>query len=128
MGFTPSWADPGIWMRAKDGICEYEAVYVDDLCIAACDPKAIVDGLNHNHGYKLKSAGPLEYHHGCDFFHDPDGMLFFGPIKYIQKILNMVEHMFKEKPRPSWSPLEKNDHPELDDSEEVDADMITQYQ
>ncbi len=36
--------------------------------------------------------------------------------------------MFKEIPRSSSSPLEKNDHPELDDSEEVDADMITQYQ
>ena len=36
--------------------------------------------------------------------------------------------MFKEKARPSSSPLEKNDHPELDDSEEVDAEMITQYQ
>jgi len=36
--------------------------------------------------------------------------------------------MFKEKPRPSSSPLEKNDHPELDDPEEVDAEVITQYQ
>ena len=59
---------------------------------------------------------------------DPDGMLCFGPIKYIQKILNVFENMFKEKPRPSSSPLEKNDHPESDDLEEVDAEMITQYQ
>jgi len=36
--------------------------------------------------------------------------------------------MFKEKLRPSSSPLEKNDHPKLGDSEEVNAEMITQYQ
>jgi len=128
MGFTPSRADPDVWMRAKNGIYEYIAVYVDDLCIAAHNPKAIVDELIQKHGYKLKGAGPLEFHLGCDFFRDPDGTLCFGPIKYIQKILNVFENMFKEKPRPSSSPLEKNDHPELDDSEEVDAEMITQYQ
>jgi len=128
MGFTPSRADPDVWMRAKDGKYEYIAVYVDDLCIAAHNPKAIVDELIQKHGYKLKGAGPLEFHLGCDFFRDPDGTLCFGPIKYIQKILNVFENMFKEKPRPSSLPLEKNDHPELDDSEEVDAEMITQYQ
>jgi len=37
-------------------------------------------------------------------------------------------HVQREKPRPSSSPLEKNDHPEFDDSEEVAADMITKYQ
>jgi len=92
-----------------------------DLCIA-CDLKTIVDEPIQKHGYKL------EFHLKCDCLHDPEGMLSFDPIKYIQKILIVFENMFKEKPRPSSSQLEKNDHPELDDSEEVDAEMITQYQ
>ncbi len=99
-----------------------------DVCSATCDLKAIVDELSQKHGYKLICAGPLEYHLECDFFHDPDKTLCFGPIMYIQKILNVFENMFKEKPRPSSLPLEKNDHPELDDSEELDVEMITQYQ
>ena len=36
--------------------------------------------------------------------------------------------MFNQKPKPSSSPLERNDHPELDASEEVAADVIMQYQ
>jgi len=35
--------------------------------------------------------------------------------------------MFNQKPKPSSSPLERNDHPELDALEEV-ADVIMQYQ
>jgi len=50
-------------------------VYVHDLCIAVHDPKAIIDELIEKHGYKVKGAGHL----GCDFFHDPDGTLCFGP-------------------------------------------------
>jgi len=33
--------------------------------------------------------------------------------------------MFSKKPRLSSSLLEENDHPELDDSAKVTADMIT---
>jgi len=49
-------------------------------------------------------------------------------VKYIQKIIAVFENMFGEKPRSSSSPLEKNDHPEMDVSSEVDSDMITKYQ
>jgi len=127
MGFVPSHADPDVWMQAKNGVYEYIAVYVNDLCIAARDPKAIIDELIEKHRYKLKHAGPLEFHLGCDFFHDPDGTLCFGQIKYIKKILSVYKNMFNQKPKPSSSPLERND-PELDASEEVAADVITQYQ
>jgi len=57
MGFTPSCADPDAWMGENNGIYEYLAVYVDDLCIAA--PKSSADKLMQEHGYKLKGIGPL---------------------------------------------------------------------
>jgi len=63
------------------------AVYVDDLCITACHPKAIINELIKKHGYKHKGAGQLEFHLGCYFFCDPDGTLCFGPVKSIKKIL-----------------------------------------
>ena len=45
MNFVPSKADPDVWMReAKDGSCyEYNAVYVNDLAIAAKNSKEITD-------------------------------------------------------------------------------------
>ena len=49
-------------------------------------------------------------------------------VKIVQKIIAVFENMFGEKQRPSSSPLEKNDCPEMDVSTEVDPDMITKYQ
>jgi len=66
MGFN-SRADPDVWMREKNGVYEYIAVYVDDLCIAAHDPQSITNELIDKHGYKLKGVGNLSFHLGCDF-------------------------------------------------------------
>jgi hypothetical protein len=39
MGFIPSQANTDIWMRKNNNLYEYIAVYVDDLLIAAMNPK-----------------------------------------------------------------------------------------
>jgi Reverse transcriptase (RNA-dependent DNA polymerase) len=41
MGFLQSIAESDNWMRENDGLYEYIAVYVDDLLIAARDPREI---------------------------------------------------------------------------------------
>jgi hypothetical protein len=38
-GFVPCIAEPDIWMRAKDDVYEYIAVYVDDLAFAMQNPE-----------------------------------------------------------------------------------------
>ena len=47
MNFIPSRADQCIWLKKniKLNLYEYIAVYVDDLCIAAQDPKEIINIL-----------------------------------------------------------------------------------
>jgi Reverse transcriptase (RNA-dependent DNA polymerase) len=42
MGFIPRKAKADIWMRENNNLYEYIAVYVDDLLIAARNPKDIV--------------------------------------------------------------------------------------
>ena len=116
MGFTISKADPDVWMRRNGDVYEYIAVYVDDLAIAAKDPQAICDELTDNYKYKLKGVGPISYHLGCDFWRDDDGTLVFGPKKYVGKMMDSFENMFQKKPKVASSPLEKNDHPEMDDT------------
>jgi hypothetical protein len=60
MGFEPSKSEPDIWMRKNGNIYEYIAVYVvDDLAIAAKDPKGITDVLMDKHKFKLKGTGPI---------------------------------------------------------------------
>ena len=130
MKFKPSKADPDVWMRPEPGgTCyEYIAVYVDDLAIAAKDSQAFCNELKKKYNLKLKGVGPLEYHLGCTYKKDPDATLAADPRRYVNKILESFERMFKEKPRKSRPPLEGGDHPELDTSELCDEHQTKQFQ
>ena len=128
--FKSSKADPDVWMRPEPGgTCyEYIAVYVDDLAIAAKDPQAFCNELKKGYNLKLKGVGSREYHLGCTYKKDPDGTLAADPRRYVNKILESYERMFKEKPRKSRPPLEEGDHPELHTPELCDEHQTNQLQ
>ena len=130
MGFTPSKAEEDIWFRDAGDHYEYIGVYVDDLIIASRKPQAIIDQLQSApHSFKLKGTGPIDYHLGCDYFRDEDGCLCVGPRKYIDRMELAYKNHFGTTPSQKvQSPLEKNDHPELDDSPLLDADGVANYQ
>ena len=70
---------------------------------------------------KLKGTGSITYHLGMDFFRDSDNVLCMAPRKYIEKICTSFQRMFGHTPSTKCaSPIEKNDHPELDTSELLD--------
>jgi hypothetical protein len=122
MGFSPSKAEPDIWMHQNGDIYEYIAVYVNDLAIAAKKPQEIVDVFSKKYKFKLKGTGPVSFHLGIDFCHDKDGTLCMAPKKYIDKMVSAYEHLFGNKPSlKALSPLEKGDHPELDTAEFLDG-------
>ena len=81
--FTPSKADPCIWLRKAPNLrCyEYIAVYVDDLCIAAESPSTIIDIFKTKYNLKVKGDGKLSYHLDADYFEDPDGPFVSQPRK-----------------------------------------------
>ena len=59
---------------------------------------------------------------------DPDGTLVAQPKTYISKILDSFHQMFPDENLPQVkSPLDKNDHPELDNSELASDDLITKF-
>ena len=130
MGFKRSKADPDVWMRKNSKLkCwEYLATYVDDLLIACEDPASIIKQLREKYKYKIKGDGPLDYHLGITYERDPDGTLYYHARKYIDRMNEMYERLFKTKPKPHSSPLEKGDHPEIDESELLNREGITQYQ
>jgi len=130
MGFRPSKAEEDIWMRDMGDHYEYLACYVDDLAIASRNPQAIIDALEGApNNFKLKGTGTLQFHLGCDFFRDETGTLCVGPRKYIDRMVQQYEMLFGCKPNHKvTSPLEKNDHPEMDTSPLLDMDDISKYQ
>ena len=78
--------------------------------------------------FKLKGVGPITFHLGCDFGRDPDGTMWFGPRKYAQCMLETYKMLFVTEPKKATSPLEKNDHPELNDSPELLSEDASKYQ
>ena len=100
MDFIPSRADQCIWLKKskKLNIYEYIAVYVDDLCIAAQDPKEIINVLKSKYHLKVKGDGPLTYQLGADYFQDPDGTMVSRPKKYIEKLKETYIRLFNTEP------------------------------
>eukprot|EP00934_Nitzschia_sp_Nitz4_P004676 Nitzschia sp. Nitz4//scaffold468_size5769//118//5631//NITZ4_009203-RA/size5769-snap-gene-0.0-mRNA-1//-1//CDS//3329552515//4666//frame0 len=84
--------------------------------------------LNSLSIWSTDGTGEVVFHLGCDYWRDKDGTMVCSPRKYIEKILVNYKQMFGVDPRPYASPLEKGDHPELDDSPECDLDDIKRYQ
>ena len=128
-GFFPCCAEPDIWMRRNGEQYDYIAVYVDDIAFALFDPQTFIDTLKNKYNFKIKKAGPLAFHLGADFFRDSEGTLCIAPQKYIARLTASYEKVLGEKPSAKmYSPLERGDHPELDDSELLVTNGIQQYQ
>ena len=129
MGFFSCKAEPDIWMRKSGDLWEYVAVYVDDLAFVVRDPKSFVNTMTRKYNYKLKGTGSISFHLGCDFFRDDDGVLCMAPRKYTEKMVDGYKMMFGEKPKINmFSPLEKGDHPELDNTDQLNIDGVQRYQ
>ena len=131
MGFFQCKSEPDVWMRDKGDHYEYICCWVDDLAICSKDPDAIIKELSDpkgKHKYEFKGVGPISYHLGGNFSRDEDGTLAYSAETYIKKIMEAYERRYGEKPKEVNSPIDHNDHPELDMTELLDSDGISQYQ
>ncbi len=81
-----------------------------------------------SHTYSKLVTGPLKFLLGCDYFRDSDGTLCYAPKKYLAKMIDVYKELFGQPPRSYLSPLEKGDHPELDESELLNAKHTQIYQ
>ena len=126
--FLPTKAEDDIWMRRNGENYEYIASYVDDFYIAAKHPLSIINQLQDIQRYKLKGTGPIEQHLECNYFLDESGNLAYAPRTYIKKLITDFVTMFGHKPKFYSSPLESNDHPGFDTSEQLELSDIKKYQ
>ena len=117
LDFKPSLADPDVWMRDIGDRYEYIVRYVDDICCAMENPDLFYEQLK-GEPFKLKLTGCEEpkYHLGGDFFRDDDGTLCYGAQTYVKRMLDNTKNLFGELPKKCLSPMDKDDHPELDTS------------
>ena len=77
---------------------------------------------------KVKGDGPLSHHLCADYPRDKDKTLVCDPKKYIDRLLESYQYMFKQDPPKNMrTPQERNDHPELDDTELLTGESIQHY-
>ena len=108
MKILPSKADPCIWLRKAPNLrCyEYIAVYVDDLCIAAESPSAIIEIFKSKYHLKVKGDGKLTNHLGADYFEDPHGTFVSQPKKHIDNLLaDTYKRLSTEDPPKGYKTL-----------------------
>ena len=126
---------------------EYLVTYIDDLYITAQDPGKITQTLKEDYKLKVKDDGPLSHHLGVDYTRDNDNTLVCQPHhlgadytrdkdktlvcqpkKDIDRLIESYHSMFKQDPPKNMrTPLDKNDHPELDDAELFTGDSNQHY-
>ena len=90
------------------------------------NPQQLIDMLKapseyEVYGYHISGNGPLTFHLGCDYTRDKNNTLYFLPKRYIAEMVESYERLFNKNPKFASSPLEKGDHPELDDSPILNA-------
>jgi hypothetical protein len=107
---------------------EYVATYVDDLCLGMLDPKSFTDTLQKKYNFKLKGMGPIDFHLGQSFSRYEDGEMEVSAKCYVDKMVDTYVQLYGEKPRKALSPLEQNDHPEMDNSPFLGQDKTQQFQ
>jgi hypothetical protein len=83
----------------------------------------------NKYNFKLKGTGEIEYHLGMSFHNNDRNELCISPQWYIEKMVDNYKQLFGKSPsHRSQSPLESNDHPEIDSSKFLDEDDIQKYQ
>ena len=76
----------------------------------------------------MKRTGPIDFHLGQSFSRNDDGEMEISAKRYVDKMIDTYVQLYGEKPRKASSPLEQNDHPEMDDSPFLGQDETQQFQ
>ena len=134
LGFKRSKCESDISYCDKGDHYEYIGTYVDDLIVISRDCQAILKALQSEpYNFKLKGTSTINgaVHLGSFFFlRDKDGTLTMNPNHYLKRMEESYKLRFpgEEIDRKVKSPLDPDDHPELDTSEFLKGDDIIIYQ
>jgi hypothetical protein len=92
------------------------------------DPKSFTDTLQKKYNFKLNGTGPIDFHLGQSCSRNDDGEMEISAKRYVDKMIDTYVQLYGEKPRKASSPLEQNDHLEMDDSPFLRQDEAQQFQ
>jgi Reverse transcriptase (RNA-dependent DNA polymerase) len=128
LGFTPSKADPDIWLKDNGQCYEYVCCYVDDLIAIMKDPKAFINELEKiGFGLNGVTDTPEVFLGGC-MGRDSDGTLHWGAKRYISRSMEAYKQIMGSKPVTCTIPLLDKSQPKMDSTVEHDRKGRAKYQ
>ena len=132
MGWSPSYADPNVWIKDIGTHYEYICTWVDDLLIFSKNPMDIIRTLEKR--YTLKGTGVPEYYLGgnieeIEWAGAPNNKTLAWSAKtYITNVTERIEKLYGKELKNYQSPMESTYKPELDATELLTENERTQYQ
>jgi len=142
LGFTPTTADPDVWLRAAvrdDGFEYYEMlfVFVDDVLALSHKAKELIQSIGEFYKVKPGSDKEPELYLGSniDKIQMPDGREVWAssPRDYVKNAISTIERLFDEDGEgyvlkgKVKDPFPANYKPELDVTEELGPELISRY-
>ena len=131
LGFSNSKADHCLWYRKMDDHYEYIATWVDDVLHWSRDPMTVMNELKKV--YTLKGLGIPEYYLGGDIqfldehWEKENINMAFSAQTYIKNVIPKYELLFEEVFKPVKTPMAEDYHPEMDESDFLDAEGHAKY-
>ena len=141
IGFTPTYADPDVWMRPaiKDNgfkYWEYVLCYVDDLLAIGDNPTNIMKSIQSKFRLKDDKMDTPANYLGADMSQmdnaDGDSCWAMSSDKYCQALVKNVEENLEKRglrlPSKCPMPLSNGYKPEMDCTAELKANGVQRYQ
>lgn len=130
MGWFQSKAENDVWMKDCGDRYEYLAVYSDDIIVTAKDPKAVLEQIRKV--YILKGVGVPDYFLGAEYgrqkgdYNERGETSTWSARTYLKNVIEKIERILG--PLRSYTcPMDPEYHPELDDTDMLQPEGISQY-
>jgi hypothetical protein len=141
MGFQSSLADPDVWLRAAmkidcESYFEYVLMYVDDILLISCDPRAILEEIQSTFKFKNGKIEAPEFYLGAKLQKKSINGIQCWRITsqdYVKAAVKNVEEAIKKSGRrlPTSNidtPRNITFSPEMDVMEELNEEDVTYFQ
>ena len=135
MGFTPSIADPNVWIRpvteSDDEQCyKFILVYVDNLLAISQDAVSVIRRVADKFKNKKDKIKPPDIYLRGRI--NGNQVWTISSVDYMKSVLNNLEKRLKKKcmklPARATTPMSYDYKPDLDATAELDANNINMFQ
>ena len=128
LGFTPSRADPDLWIkRNEDGIYNFIATHVDDLIIVSKNPEEYLSLIEQEFALRNTEANP-SYYLGAKLKLLPNGKFLMNMEEYIKEVIRRYEAKHNITLKKENIPMPVDAKPEMDDTDFLSVEKHKQFQ